>query len=458
MGRRSACFPAAKFPILFFFLLQLCLTATAKSSREALEVSIGIGVGGGAEAPSPSEESPPSPPCGCVSPGPPQPSDFQDVKLYLAYKVIQRFKQTITCDPRGVTSSWTGADICKTYQGFFCSNPPDNKTAVTVASVDFNGFGLCAPTVSGFVDQLPDLALFHANSNNFTGTLPDLSRLPYIYELDVSNNRMSGAYPTNTLALSNLLFLDLRYNLFSGSVPPFVFSSLDLDVLFLNNNGFTGQLPPTLGCITAAYLTLANNGFTGPIPGSIGNTSGTLVEVLLLNNRLSGCLPFQIGLLNKATVFDAGYNQLTGPLPLSFACLASVEQLNFAGNLLYGHVPDGVCQLGNLANLSLSQNYFTSLGASCWRLLKTRVLDVRFNCIPGLPMQRSLAQCAAFAAKPKFCSFVPSLYYIPCKSCSQNNATDAKRVLPAPPWAAGVYGKGKPAPSPTYGALHRQNP
>jgi hypothetical protein len=39
-----------------------------------------------------------------------------------------------------------------------------------VASIDFNGFGLCAPSLAGF----PDLALFHANSN-----FSALRRLPF---------------------------------------------------------------------------------------------------------------------------------------------------------------------------------------------------------------------------------------------------------------------------------------
>ncbi|MQM10080.1 hypothetical protein Taro_042968 [Colocasia esculenta] len=472
----------AKIPILLLLLLLLplfCLSAADSASanneaiearsisnpaaREALEVGIGIGIGigggGGAEAPSPSE-SPPAAGCGCAAPAPPprgelQPSDFADMKLYLAYNVIQRFKKSITCDPNGVTASWNGADICNQYKGFYCSNPPDNQTAITIASVDFNGFGLCAPTTSGFLDQLPDLAIFHANSNNFTGTVPDISKLRYLYELDVSNNRMSGPYPTTTLALAQqLLFLDLRYNFFSGAVPASVFG-LDVEVLFLNNNNFNQPLPATIGRSTAAYLTLANNGFTGAIPPTIKNTSDTLIEVLFLNNRLSGCLPYEIGFLGKATVFDVGYNLLTGPIPLSFGCLGNVEQLNLAGNLLYGHVPDVVCQLGNLANLSLSDNYFTSLGPSCWKLLKSGVLDVRKNCIPGLPMQRPPWQCAYFASKPKFCSYVPTLYHdVPCKSCSKNGRFDQR--LPPPPWTANR--KERAAPSPTYTALHRQNP
>ncbi|PKA54100.1 Uncharacterized protein AXF42_Ash018110 [Apostasia shenzhenica] len=356
---------------------------------------------------------PPQPPAPAPSPADLQPSDFPNLKQYEAYLVIQRFKKTITCDPNNVTSSWTGPRPCS-YRGFFCGTPPVLPAAPTIASVDFNGFRLCAPTLSGFLDRLPDLALFHANSNNFSSTVPDLSSLPFLYELDLSNNRLSGDFPAAVLPLSQLTFLDLRFNLFSGAVPPSAFF-LPVGVLFLNNNLFQQSLPASIGSSPVAFLTLANNAFTGPIPRSIGNASGTLVEVLFLNNRLSGCLPFEVGLLRASTVFDAGFNQITGPIPCSFACLFKIEQLNLAGNLLYGTVPDVLCRLaqeGNLANLSLSGNYFTWLGHSCWGLIKSGVLDVRQNCILGVPEQRPAAECAKFLLHCKFC---PILTHIPCK-------------------------------------------
>ncbi|URD76698.1 leucine Rich Repeat [Musa troglodytarum] len=401
--------------LLLLPILCLCVATSfgacsqARRERKAAEVSDGP-----TASPSQTDGS-----CGCSSspaPSPstsePNPDDFPNLKQYYAYLVIQRFKQTITCDPDGVTATWVGYRPC-TYRGFYCETPPDSPETPTVASVDFNGFRLCAPTVAGFVDQLPDLALFHANSNNFSGPIPDLTGLRYLYELDVSNNIHSGPFPAAVLPLSNLVFLDLRYNLFAGTVPASIFF-LDLDVLFLNNNNFNQQLPANLGSSPVAYLTLANNGFTGSLPRSIFNASRTLVEVLFLNNKLSGCLPYEIGTLSTATVFDVGSNQFTGPIPWSFGCLLQVEQLNLAGNLLYGEVPDVVCRLakdGNLANLSLSGNYFTSVGHSCWELIKRKVLDVRQNCIPWFPEQRRPVECWRFLWHRKFC---PLFHYIPC--------------------------------------------
>ncbi|CAN6236609.1 unnamed protein product [Urochloa humidicola] len=408
---------------------------------------------------------PPSPPaanatgaaslvgCGCGPPPPPW--AFLNAKLQALWPVIQAFKKTITCDPLLVTSTWDGPDLCSSYfngtkyKGFYCDVPPNANTSkplndtLTVASIDFNGFGLCAPSLAGFVDNFPDLALFHANSNNFSGDVPDLTHLPFFYELDLSNNNFSGSFPDTVVPLGNLLFLDLRFNRYAGAVPPPVFA-LTVEALFLNNNGFDGRIPDSFGSTGAKYLVVANNQFTGPIPRSIYNTSATLSEVLFLNNRLSGCLPYEIGLVEGLAVFDAGGNEILGPIPLSFGCLKDAEEINLAGNQLYGQVPDVVCLLaknGKLQNLSLSENFFHSVGHHCMELVRSRVLDVRRNCILGFPDQRPAIECAAFYADPsKHCPFIP---HIPCDLPGYHHHPDAKAAaVPALPAAEHGHGQG----------------
>ncbi|CAA7395191.1 unnamed protein product [Spirodela intermedia] len=430
-------------PVLCFVsaavLLQLGAPAAAAASRSNLEIVIG---GPPYYEPSPPPEYEPCPP-----PPPPrglQPSDFENLRQYKAYLVIQRFKKTITCDPLGVTNTWNGPKICK-YRGFTCDTPP-NTDDRTIAGVDFNGFTLAAPTICGFADGLPDLAFFHSNTNNFSGTVPDLSRLPFLFEFDISNNRLGGPFPDTVIGLKQVVFLDLRYNGFFGRLPPSVFS-LDLDYLFLNNNPFNTPIPKNVGRTSAAFLTLANNGFTGSIPSSIGNAAHTLEEVLFLNNRLSGCLPYEIGLLRRATVFDAGRNSITGPIPLSFGCLKKVEQLNLANNRLFGPVPDSVCQLPRLLNLSLSDNYFTEVGPSCWKLIHRGILNVKDNCIPGLPKQKSPEKCAAFFAKPK--RYCPNIHIVPCETHQYGGYYPPTLPPPAPEPTA-------PPPSKTYSVLHRR--
>jgi len=125
-------------------------------------------------------------------------------------------------------------------------------------------------------------------------------------------------------------------------------------------------------------------------------------------------------------VIDAGMNQLTGPIPASFSCLRSVEQLNLAGNRLYGEVPDALCKLaagppaGRLANLTLSGNYFTSVGPACAELIKDGVLDVKNNCIPGFANQKRPAECLAFQNQPKTCP--EAFTQVSCPAAATMNA------------------------------------
>lgn len=341
---------------------------------------------------------------------------FKDQRLAIVYPVIQKFKSIITSDPLGVTKSWVGSDICN-YKGFYCDTPPDNSSAIALASIDFNGFQLSASTLDGFIDKLPDIALFHANSNNFKGTISSqISNLPYLYELDLSNNQLSGPFPSVILNMNILSFLDIRFNFFFGSVPPQIFTQ-NLQVLFINDNLFTQKLPDNLELENThiLLLTLANNKFNGPIPRNLPKALSTLTEVLLLNNQLTGCLPHEIGYLQEAKVFDVGNNMLTGPLPFSLSCLKNVEVLNFGGNLLYGGVPDFVCaRLENLVNFTLSDNYFTHVGPFCRMLIQRGVLDVRNNCVPDLPFQRSVVECADFLSRPRICPFTWFHSFIPC--------------------------------------------
>lgn len=389
-------------------------------NRETIEIIIGGGGGQvSAPAPFPPDYCPPPPPPAPEPLSPPPPSGFESELIARVYPVIQALGAKITDDPQGYKKTWKGNNVCA-YKGFVCSIRPDKKMKA-VAGVDFNGAGFYGKylTLEGFLDKLPDLAFFHVNSNNFTGSVPrGVSEIKYLYELDFSNNKLTGAFPSHVLNVKSLFFLDLRYNQLSGSVPAQAFSaqnSIHLDALFINNNQFSQTLPDNLGDTTAVCLTLANNRFTGPIPRSIG-CAKQLEEVLFLNNQLSGCLPYEIGFLWNVTVFDVGGNQLTGPIPHSFGCLTNIQELNLAQNRLYGAVPEMVCELPNVVNLSLSNNYLTEVGPECRKLIKMKRVDVRMNCILGLPNQRPNSECAAFFSNPFHCTDHNSFTLVPCKT------------------------------------------
>ncbi|XP_010519298.1 PREDICTED: uncharacterized protein At4g06744-like [Tarenaya hassleriana] len=426
------------FLILILHLLSLSnvhhALLTDGNSRKTLEIIIGIGGGG----PSPESEDSPPPPCPPPPspPPPPPPPRFVSPLIEKVFPVIKRFQKLVEYDPKNKLKTWEGYDVCAKdkYVGLECAIYPGTNY-LAVASVQFNEFNLAGKQLrlDNFLDKLEEVTIFHANSNNFVGSVPRVDKLKYLYELDISSNKLSGEFPSSVLQAKNLTFLDLRFNSFSGMVPPQVFN-LDLDVLFINNNNLVQNLPENLGSITALYLTFANNRFSGPIPSSIGNIKN-LQEVLFLSNRLTGCLPYEIGKLNLATVFDVGSNLLTGPIPYSFGCLDKMEQLNLARNTFYGTIPETVCNLPRIQNLSLSYNYFTHVGPKCRELIKKKVLDVRMNCILGLPNQRSATECSKFFMRKQPCPNPKSFFWIPCGKNPYGPKPDQDRSngLPSPP-------------------------
>ncbi|KAK1417514.1 hypothetical protein QVD17_26643 [Tagetes erecta] len=500
------------FLILFITITHFfTINAELITHREALEIIIG---GGDADPPSPPPESedcppPPPPPCpppsippspplpppSVPSPSPPPPSPsppprpppspqppkksppkksppkkpprppspsfggFVSPRIALVFPVIQAFKKKITSDPFKITDTWNGKDVCA-YKGFNCDTVPDFKQ-IALSGVKFNNYNFGGPnlTLTDFITGLPDIVYFHANSNNFTGTIPTaINKLRYFFELDLSNNKFAGNFPLQVLQATKLQFLDLRFNTFAGVVPPQVFF-LDLDLLFINNNNFIQKLPDNLGSTTALYLTFANNKFIGGIPPSIGNAADTLLEVLFLNNMLSGCLPFEIGKLKKATVFDVGFNQLTGPIPHSFQCLKKMELLNLAGNKFYGVVPEAVCSIPSLKNFTLSFNYFTQVGPKCRKLIERKVLDVKMNCIIDLKDQREPKDCANFFSKSHTCPDEKSLNIVPCRpggSATELVSSNVEWTAPTPALASAPVLAPGPALAPgrgSYGAL-----
>lgn len=281
--------------------------------------------------------------------------------------LVESFKQKITSDPQGITKNWAGNDVCK-FNGFSCDNNPYTGQKA-LAGIDFNGFGLEGQklTLDGFLDKLTDLTFFHANSNGFVGQIPsDLSALKWLYELDLSSNKLSGPFPKAVLN-ADLTFLDLRFNEFSGSIPRELFT-LDLDVIFLNDNKFVGSIPDTIGSTPARYITLANNQFSGTFPKSVANAK-SLEEILLLGNNLSGSLPTMYKTENL-TVFDVGNNNLSGT------------------------VPEALCQLKNVQVLNLTSNNFEgALGPACTELVSKDILDISNNCIQGAKGQKPASQC-----------------------------------------------------------------
>ncbi|KAJ7546307.1 hypothetical protein O6H91_08G034800 [Diphasiastrum complanatum] len=306
---------------------------------------------------------------------------------------LQVWKNAITSDPLGITSTWVGPDVCR-YKGVFCSPPPDKSCQLVVSGIDLN-HGQLTGTMPEELGLLKYLAFFHINTNFFSGPIPYSFKYLYLlFELDIS--------PDIVLQIPSLAYLDIRFNGFEGTLPAALFDKQSLDAIFVNNNYFACYIPDNLGNSPVSVVNFANNDLYGSIPASIGNMFKTLNEINFLNNKLSGCIPQEVGALTQLTVFDSSFNLLSSTLPHTIANMISLVDLDVGDNLLNGVVPAGICDLPNLANFTFSDNFFIDESPDCLGLLPSRgaILNDRGNCIPNIPFQQPPQQCAAFLSQP----------------------------------------------------------
>ncbi|CAM0913081.1 unnamed protein product [Alopecurus aequalis] len=174
--------------------------------------------------------------------------------------------------------------------------------------------------------------------------------------LELSYNRLDKLPVDINTTLPNLEYLTLSRNHFKGNFPS-AFSYMDsLQFLDLSYNNFSDYIGAafvgSMSNITA--LKLSGNRFHGSFPQDLLLPS--LVHLLLSNNEIKGNFPEKICGSLKLMTFDAANNEFTGPLPTCINTLSELAILNLRGNSLVGAIPLEICDLQNLVLLDVSEN------------------------------------------------------------------------------------------------------
>ena len=129
--------------------------------------------------------------------------------------------------------------------------------------------------------------------------------------------------------------------------------------LDLIENRLSGPIPYEITQLKYLQgLNLSGNQLTGSVPPGIGD----LHNLRLLrssNNRLIGSIPQALGQLRNLTDLNLGGNQLTGSILPELAQLQNLSSLVLHRNQLTGSIPAELGRLENLVNLQLSDNLLT---------------------------------------------------------------------------------------------------
>ncbi|KAI3684317.1 hypothetical protein L6452_33539 [Arctium lappa] len=270
---------------------------------------------------------------------------------------------------------------------------PCGTTSFSFLDISQNSFSGPIPSCVNF----QNLKHLHLGFNKFTGSIPNSFRkLTEVLTLDVGNNLLSGKIPKFLGELSHLRILILKKNNFSGSIPKQLCQLRDMSLIDLSSNSLSGSIPSCLQHITTPIYHAFEKTTNGALGSSFyhyvgylhrndvsstmydtemfeiedevqfttkalslaykGSILDYLVGLDLSDNKLTGEIPKELGLLTEIHSLNLSHNQLSGPIPMQFSNLVNIESLDLSSNGLSGKVPSQLIQLTSLAVFSVSYN------------------------------------------------------------------------------------------------------
>jgi len=124
--------------------------------------------------------------------------------------------------------------------------------------------------------------------------------------------------------------------------------------LGLLENYLTGSIPPEIGDLPhLKSLDMDVNGLEGPIPPEIGKLTD-LEGLWISGNQLSGPIPAELGNLTNLEIMGLSQNNISGPIPAELGTLTKLTGLYLGWNRLSGPVPTTLTNLTDLTRLGLS--------------------------------------------------------------------------------------------------------
>ena len=164
-------------------------------------------------------------------------------------------------------------------------------SSLQVLNVSTNGFNGSLPSSSSS-RNMTHLRLFLASDNDLSGDLPFhlCQTAPFLQEMDLSSNNLSGTLTNGLGICTSLRLLDLGDNNLVGNLPRDLYNLTSLTMLRLTRNRFYGELHNAIGnLINLTHLMLGSNNFTGQLPSNL--SSCTNLKVFIANaNKFNGSL------------------------------------------------------------------------------------------------------------------------------------------------------------------------
>ncbi|PAN29860.1 hypothetical protein PAHAL_5G255000 [Panicum hallii] len=235
------------------------------------------------------------------------------------------------------------------------------------------------------------------SNNQLTGDSPQCSGDTSLLQMvDLKNNNLSGEFPRFVQNARDLRFLDLSHNKFFGVVPTWIADKMpNLEVLILRSNMFHGHLPKQLTMLVGLhYLDIAHNNISGSLPSSLArltamvhsygtgenNYSTDSISTFIKDRELN----YTHQLIQHVVLIDMSSNSFTGYIPKELSLLKGLRSLNLSNNQISGPIPDDIGVLRELESLDLSYNYLSGeIPSSLSDLSFLSCLNLSYNDLSG---------------------------------------------------------------------------
>jgi Leucine-rich repeat (LRR) protein len=268
-----------------------------------------------------------------------------DECLYIAHEFDDMGNRTAT--------RWlSGKHECN-WTGLFC-DPFKNIISLQVSNQNIT---TALPTE---ISLLPKLQAISFRNNEFTGTIPEVyAKMNQLSSFELHYNMLTGTLPEVYWQASALQHLNVGSNLLSGTISTHVGTLNELKGLHLFENMFSGTIPTEIGnARNLSYVRLLDNDLVGELPSELGELS-QLNEFWISENGLNGSIPSELGLISDMEWFDVYENQFSGTIPEDLYNLSQLFSFSIDKNRLTGTISPSVGQLSNLLLLQVSTNDFT---------------------------------------------------------------------------------------------------
>ncbi|WVZ18273.1 hypothetical protein V8G54_005595 [Vigna mungo] len=197
---------------------------------------------------------------------------------------------------------------------------PTSLTRCTVIDISRN---MLSGDISVIQNWEAPLEVINLSSNKLSGSLPPtLGTYSKLFTVDLSLNELKGSIPRGLVTSSSVTRLNLSGNQLTGQLllqgsgaselllmPPYQ----PMEYLDVSNNSLEGALPSEIDRMSVLkLLNVARNEFSGPLPSEL-NKLLYLEYLDLSNNKFSGNIPDKLS--SNLIVFNVSNNDLSGRVP-----------------------------------------------------------------------------------------------------------------------------------------------